>query len=103
MSESLSLLSEVGGGGGGGGGEGGGVIDVVVPTEFWSTELALPSVVESSSTYSRLMSTSIVDGPLQFLFVGLIVRFLLKMYLEWGGTPSCVGKRKWILRREVVA
>ena len=65
MSESLSLLSEVGGGGGGGGGESGGVIDVVGPMEFWSTYLELPSVVESSSTCSRLMSTLAVDGPLQ--------------------------------------
>ena len=65
MSESLSLLSEVGGGGGGGGGESGGVIDVVGPAEFWSTDLELPSVVKLSSTCSRLMLTSIVDGPLQ--------------------------------------
>ena len=65
MSESLSLLSGVGGGGGGGGGESGGVIDVVGPVEFWSTDLELPSVVESSSTCSQLMSTSAVDGPLQ--------------------------------------
>ena len=63
MSELLSLLSEFGGGGGGG--ESGGVIDVVVPTEFWSTKLALPSVVESSLTCIRLMSISVVDGPLQ--------------------------------------
>ena len=65
MSESLSLLSEVGGGGGGGGGESGGVIDVVEPAEFWSTDLEFPSVVESSLTCSWLMSTSAVDGPLQ--------------------------------------
>ena len=65
MSESLSLLSEFGGGGGGGGGESGGVIDVVEPVEFWSTDLELPSVVESSSTCSRLMLTSAVDGTLQ--------------------------------------
>ena len=68
MSESLSLLSEVGGGGGWGGGESGGVIDVVELVEFWSMDLELPSVVESSSTCSRLMSTSVVDIPLQ-LFV----------------------------------
>ena len=65
MSKSLSLLSKVGGGGGVGGGESGGVIDVVGPAEFWSTELELPSVIESSSTCSWLMSTSAVDGPLQ--------------------------------------
>ena len=65
MSKSISLLSEVGGGGGGGGGESGGVIDVVIPAKFWSTELPFSPVVESSSTCSRLMSTSAVDGPLQ--------------------------------------
>ena len=68
MSESLSLLSEGGGDGGGGGDEGGGVIGVLVPTEFWSTKLVFPSVVNSLSMCSCLMSTSIVDGPLQ-LFV----------------------------------
>ena len=68
MSESLSLLSEVGRGGGGGGGESGGVIDVVVPAEFWSTKLVLLLVVESSSTCSHLMSTSAGDGPLQLSF-----------------------------------
>ena len=68
MSESLSLLSEGGDSGGGGGDEGGGVIDVFMPAKFWSMELAFPSVVYSSSTCSRLMSTSTIDGPLQ-LFV----------------------------------
>ena len=34
MSESLSLLSEVGDGGGAGDDEGGGVTDVFVPAEF---------------------------------------------------------------------
>ena len=65
MSESISLLSEVEGGGGGGGGESGVVIEVVEPTKFWSADLELPSVVESSSNYSGLMSNSVVDGPLQ--------------------------------------
>ena len=64
MSESLSLLS----GGGGGGGEGGGVIGLFISMGLWSKELTFPSVVDSSSTGSRLMSTSVVDGPLQ-LFV----------------------------------
>ena len=68
MSESLSLLSEGGSGGGGGGDEGGGFIDVLVPVEFWSTKLVFPSVVDSSSTCSHLMSNSTVDGRLQ-LFV----------------------------------
>ena len=65
MSESLSLLSEVGGGGCGGGGESCGVTDVVEPVEFWSTDLELLLVIESSSTCSQLMSTFAVDGPLQ--------------------------------------
>ena len=68
MSKSLSLLSGGGGGGGGGGGEGGGFIGVFISTELWLMELPFPSVVYSSSTGSRLMSTSAVDGPLQ-LFV----------------------------------
>ena len=65
MSESLSLLFEDGRGGGLGGGESGGVVDVVGPAKFWSTELVLPSMVDSSSTYSGLLWISIVDGPLQ--------------------------------------
>ena len=65
MSESLSLLLEVGGGGGGGGGESGGVIDVVEPAEFWSTELVPPSVVDSSSMYSGLLWISTIDVPLK--------------------------------------
>ena len=68
MYESLSLLSGGCSGGGGGGGEGGGVIGVFISAELWSTKLAFSSVVESSSTCSRLMLTSAVDGPLQ-LFV----------------------------------
>ena len=65
MSESLSLLSEVGGVGGVGGGESGGIVEEVAPVEFWSTELVPPSVVDSSSTYSGLLWISTVDGPLQ--------------------------------------
>ena len=103
MFESLSLLSEFGGGGGGGGGEGGGVIDVVVPVEFWSMKLAFPSVVDSSSTCSRLMSTSAIDGPLQ-LFVHISYCLIYsKAIFGMGGAPSCVGKSKWILRREGAA
>ena len=62
----MSLLS--GGGSGGGVGGGGGVIGVFGSAGLWSTKLSFPSVVDSSSTGSRLMSTSSVDGPLQ-LFV----------------------------------
>ena len=65
MSESLSLLSEVGGGGGGDGGESGGFIDIVGPAGFWSTELVLPLVVDSSLTYSGLLWISTIDGPLK--------------------------------------
>ena len=100
MSESLSLLSEVGEGGGGGGGESGGVIDVVVPAEFWSTELVLPSVIESLSTCSQLISTSAVDGPLQLCVRRSDCVISSKSVLGGGGAPSCVSKSKWILRRE---
>ena len=103
MSESLSLLSEVGGGGGGGGGESGGVIDVVKPVEFWSMDLELPSVVESSSTCSWLMSTSAVDGPLQLGVRRYTCSISSKAVFGGGGAPSCVGKSKWILWREGAA
>ena len=66
MSESLSLLSEVGGVGGVGGGESGGIVDEVAPAEFWSTKLVPPSVVDSSSTNSGLLWISTVNGPLKF-------------------------------------
>ena len=65
MSESISLLSEVGGVGGVGGGESGGIVDVVAPAEFWSTELVPPSMVDSSVSYSGLLWISTVNGPLQ--------------------------------------
>ena len=65
MSESLSLLLEGGSSGGGGGDEGGGVIGVFVHVEFYLTEPLFSSVVESLLTCSWLMSTSVVDGPLQ--------------------------------------
>ena len=94
MFESLSLLSEVGGGGGGGGGESGGVIDLVEPTEFWSTDLELPSVVESSSTCSRLISNSAVDGPLQLFVRRSDCLISSKLVFGGGGAPSCVGKSK---------
>ena len=70
---------------------------------FWLTELPFPSVVDSSSTCSRLMSTLVVDGPLQ-LFVHSF-EWLVSSKAVFGGgvSPSCVGKRKWILRWEGVA
>ena len=103
MSESLSLLSEVCGGGGGGGGESGGVIDVVKPTEFWSTDLELPSVVESSLTCNLLMSTSAVDSPMQLGVRRSACSSSSKAVFGGGGAPSRVSKSKWILRREGAA
>ena len=91
----MSLLSEVGGGGGGGGDEGGGVIGVFVFVELWSTELAFPSIVNSSSTCSRLMSTSAVDGPLQLFIHSSRCSVSSKaVFYGEGGAPSCVGKSK---------
>ena len=103
MSESLSLLSEVGGVGGGGGGESGGVIDIVGPAGFWSMELVLPLLVDLSSTYSGLLWISIVDGPLEFFVRRSDSLISSKVVCGGGGAPSCVSKRKWILRREGVA
>ena len=101
MSESLSLLSEGGGGGGGGGNEGGGVIGVFLPAKFWSTKLLFSSVVKSSSTCSRLMSTSTVDGPLQLFVCSSDCSISSKVVFGRGEPPSCVSKCKWILQREV--
>ena len=97
MFESLSLLSEGGGGGGGGGDEGGGVIGVFMPMEFWSMKLPFPLVVESLSMCSCLMSTSTVDGPLQLFVRSFDCYISSKAIFGGGGTPSCVGKSKWIL------
>ena len=103
MSGSLSLLSEVDGVGGVGGGESGGVVDVVGPTEFLSTELVPPSVVDSSAMYSGLLWISIVDGPLKLCVHRAACSIPSKVVLGGGGAPSCVGKSKWILRREGAA
>ena len=103
MSESISLLLEVGGGGGGGGGESGGVIDVVEPAEFWSMDLELPLVIDLSSTCSQLMSTSDVDGPLQLCVRRSACSISSRVVFGRGGAPSCVGKSKWILWREGAA
>ena len=102
MSESLSLLSEVGGVGGMGGGESGAIVDEVAPAEFWSTELVPPSVVDSSSTYSGLLWICTVDVPLS---LSLYVRkssslSSSRVVCGRGGAPSCVGRSKWILRKE---
>ena len=103
MSESLSLLSEVGGVGGVGGGESGGIVDVVAPVEFWSTELVPSSVVDSSSTYSGLLWISTIDGPLKLFVCRSAGAISSKVVLGGGVAPSCVGKSKWILWREGVA
>ena len=96
MSESLSLLSEFGSGGGGGGDEGGGVIGVFVFAEFWSTKLMFSLLFESSST-------SAVDGPLQLFVHSSECSIYSKAVSGRGSDPSCVGKSKWILRREDAA
>ena len=103
MSESLSLLSEFGGVGGVGGGESGGIVDEVAPAEFWSKELVPPSVVDSSSTYSGLLWIYTVDGPLKIFVRRSACSIPSKFVLGGGGAPSCVGKSKWILRREGAA
>ena len=100
MSESLSLLSEVGGVGGVGGGESGGIVDVVAPAKFWSTELGPLSMVDSSLTYSGLLWISIVDGPLEFCVRKSDSLISSKVVCGRGGAPSCVGKSKWILRKD---
>ena len=71
MSKSLSLLSDDVGGGGGGGGGGvvrGGVVEsaesVGVTMGFWSTELVLPSVVDSFSSKSGLLIIFLLNDPL---------------------------------------
>ena len=73
---------------------------VFVPVEFWSTELPFLYVVNSSSTCSRLMSTSVVDGPLQLFVHSSECYVSSEAVFGGGGAPSCVGKSKWMLRRE---
>ena len=103
MSKSLSLLSGGGSGGGGGGDEGGGVICVFISVELWPKELPFPSVVDSLSTCSRLMSTSAVDGPLQLCVRSSECFVSSKVVFGGGGSPSCASKSKWILRLEGAA
>ena len=97
MSESLPLLSGGGGDGGGGGGEIGGVINLFFSVGLWSMELLFPSIVDSSSTGSRLVSTSAVDGPLQLFVCSSECSVSSKVVFGMGGVPSCVNKSKWIL------
>ena len=104
MSESLSLLSDGGGGGGVGGGESGGVVDTVEPVGlqmgFWSTELMLPSVVDSVSSYSGLLIICLLDDPLSLCVPRSDSWVSSKVVCGRGGAPSCVGRSKWILRKE---
>ena len=104
MSESLSLLSEVGGVGGVGGGERGGVDDIVEPVGvtmgFWSTELVPPSLVDSFSWYSGLLIICLLDDPLSLCVLRSDSWLSLKVVCGRGGAPSCVGRSKWILRKE---
>ena len=66
-------------------------------------ELAFLLVVNSSSTCIRVMSTSAIDGPLQLFGRSSKCSVSSKAVCGGGGTPSCVGKSKWILRREGAA
>ena len=104
MSESLSLLSKVGGVGGVGGGERGGVDDIVEPVgvtmEFWSTELVPPLVVDSFSRYSGLLIICRLDDPLSLCVLRSDSWLSSKVVCGRGGAPSCVGRSKWILRKE---
>ena len=104
MLESLSLLSEVSGVGGVGGGERGGVVDTVEPVGvtmgFWSTELMLPSVVDSFSSYSGLLIICLLNGPLSLCVLRSDSSVSSKVVCGRGGAPSCVGRSKWILRKE---
>ena len=108
MSESLSLLSDGGGGGGVGGGERGGVVDTVEPVGlqmgFWSTELMLSSVVNSLVLYRGLLWMCTVDVPLSLSLCVHRSSSLSssRVVCGRGGAPSCVGRRKWILRKEGV-
>ena len=104
MSESLSLLSEVGEVGGIGGGERGGVDDIVEPMGvtmgFWSTKLVPPSLVDSFSRYSGLLIICLLNDPLSLCMLRSDSWFSSKVVCGRGGAPSCVGRSKWILRKE---
>ena len=106
MSESLSLLSEVGGVGGVGGGERGGVVDTVEPVGvtmgFWSTKLVPPSVVYSFLRYSGLLIICRLDDPLSLCVLRSDSWLSSKVVCGRGGAPSCVGMSKWILQKEGV-
>ena len=108
MSESLSLLSDdVGGGGGGGGGVGVVRVGVVESDEsvgvtmgFWSTELVLPSGVDSVSSKSGLLIICLLIDPLSLCVLNSDSFVSSEVVCGRGGAPSCVGRSKWILRKE---
>ena len=104
MAESLSLLFEVGEVGGVGGVERGGVDDIVEPVGvtvgFWSTKLVPPSVVDSFSWYSGLLIICLFDDPLSLCVLRSDSWLSSKVVCGRGGAPSCVGRSKWILRKE---
>ena len=105
MSESLSLLyDDVGGGGGGGDVVRGGVVESVesvgVTMGFWSTELVLPSGVDSFSSNSRLLIICLLNVPLSLCMLRSDSCVSSEVVCGRGGAPSCVGRSKWILRKE---
>ena len=104
MSESLSLLSEVGGVGGLGGVVRGGVVEsdksVGVMMGFWSTELVLPSGVDSFSSNSGLVIICLRKDPLSLGVLRSDSCISSEDVCGRGGAPSCVGRSKWILRKE---
>ena len=67
---------------------------------FWSTELMLSSVVNSFSPYSGLLIICILDGPLSLCVLRSDSWVSSKVVCGRGGAPSCVGRSKWILRKE---
>jgi len=104
MSESLSLLSKVGGVGGLGGVVRGGVVESVesvgVTMGFWSTELVLPSVVDPFSSNSGLLIICLLNDPLSLCVLRSDSCVSSEVVCGRGGAPSCVGRSKWILRKE---
>ena len=102
MSESLSL-SYLGGGGGGGGGGDIGLFCLFFCEKLLSTELSFSLVVLVaiySLTSSRSGSTSPVDVQLQLFVYNSKFSVSSKAVFGRGGAPSCVGRSKWILRKE---
>ena len=87
-----------------GGGERGGVVDTVelvgVKMGFWSTKLMLPSVVDSFLPYSGLLIICLLNGPLSLCVLWSDSSISSKVVCGRGGAPSCVGRIKWILRKE---